>query len=151
MASRSSSLQAFWDKPVPRPETAPSEWMVRPTPGAKVCAFHRVETVAEEELALVDNEVLAKGKRLGAELLQHLANLDPEAVFSVRSGDLMAIRVLTTGGRDPGELFSLLLEEHPRRSARPGWTVSLPAACGALASGTLAAACACGRGSHARA
>lgn len=77
--------------------------------GASLQAEHG--RLAEDELALVENEVLAKGRRLGAELLQHLADLDPEAVFSVRSGVRQAIRVLTTGGRDPSELFSRL---HPR-------------------------------------
>jgi hypothetical protein len=74
--------------------------------GAPLQAEHG--RLAEEELALVDNEALAKGKRLGAELLQHLADLDPEDVFALRSGVRQAIRVLATGGRDPGELFSRL-------------------------------------------
>lgn len=63
--------------------------------------------LAEQELALVENETLAQAKRLGAELLQHLADLDPETVFTMRGGVLKAIKALATG-RDPGEVFTRL-------------------------------------------
>lgn len=66
--------------------------------------------LAESELAIVDNEALARGKRLGAELLQLLGDLDPESVFAVRGGVLKAIRALAAP-RDPAGLFSRLYPE----------------------------------------
>ncbi|NKJ76294.1 hypothetical protein ELI00_19915 [Rhizobium ruizarguesonis] len=66
--------------------------------------------LAESELALVDSEVLARGKRLSAELLQRLGDLDPDRVFAVRGGVLRAIKALAAP-RDPAGLFSQLYPE----------------------------------------
>lgn len=71
--------------------------------GAPLQAEHG--RLAEEELALVGNEALAQGRLLGAELLERLRELDPEAVFSVRGGVFKAIKALA-GGQDPDELFA---------------------------------------------
>ncbi|EJB05489.1 hypothetical protein Rleg9DRAFT_4373 [Rhizobium leguminosarum bv. trifolii WSM597] len=60
--------------------------------------------LAESELALADNEALARGRRLGAELLQRLVDLDPDRVFAVRGGVLKAIKALAAP-RDPDSLF----------------------------------------------
>ena len=66
--------------------------------------------LAESELALVDSEALAQGKRLSAELLQRLVDLDPDSVFAVRGGVLRAIKALAAP-RDPAGLFSRLYPE----------------------------------------
>lgn len=66
--------------------------------------------LAESELALVDSEALAQGRRLSAGLLQHLVDLDPDSVFAVRGGVLKAIKALSAL-RDPAGLFSRLYPE----------------------------------------
>ncbi|WP_458385332.1 hypothetical protein [Rhizobium pisi] len=60
--------------------------------------------LAERELVLADSEALAKGRRLGAELLQRLGDLDPDRVFAVRGGVLKAIKALAAP-RDADDLF----------------------------------------------
>lgn len=69
--------------------------------------------LAEDELNLVGHEALVTAKRLGAELLQCLDDLDPERVFSVRGGMLQAIRALSAR-RDPAANFTNL---YPRVQA----------------------------------
>ncbi|RUM23611.1 hypothetical protein EFQ99_20225 [Rhizobium vallis] len=66
--------------------------------------------LAERELALVDSEALASGRRLGAELLQRLGDLDPDRVFAVRGGVLKAIKALAAP-RDADDLFFRLYPE----------------------------------------
>ena len=63
--------------------------------------------LAEVELALVEDEALQNAKRTGAELLQQLEELDPEAVFSVRGGMLKALKALAAA-QDPAKRFSRL-------------------------------------------
>ncbi|NEJ70528.1 hypothetical protein GR197_08240 [Rhizobium phaseoli] len=60
--------------------------------------------LAESELALADSYALATGRRLGAELLQRLGDLDPDRVFAVRGGVFKAIKALAAP-RDPDSLF----------------------------------------------
>lgn len=63
--------------------------------------------LTESELRIVSSEAVAKGRRLAAELLQRLTELDPDKVFTVRGGFLDTVKALAAP-RDPSGLFSRL-------------------------------------------
>ena len=70
--------------------------------GADLQAEHG--RLAEQDLAVAGSEVLAEGRRLGADLLELLRALDPNVVFAVRGGLLKVLGALI-GGRDADLLF----------------------------------------------
>jgi hypothetical protein len=76
--------------------------------GASLQAEHG--RLTERELAIVSSEAVAAGRRLAAELVQRLTELDPDRVFAVRGGFLDTVKALTAS-RDPAGLFSRLYPE----------------------------------------
>lgn len=73
--------------------------------GASLQAEHG--RLAEGELALVGDDVLARANGLAAELISHLEALDPEQVFAVEGGLASTFKFLASG-QEPGKRFERL-------------------------------------------